>query len=257
MSEYCENCQYGNREDGKITCTQQPEYVEFGGYCDCYIMDNEQLKLENDSLSTNYAIIIDQYETMRTRAEKAEAEVERWKIQAEIAFYDHEIAGVMHSVDKWFDEVDETINPSTRACHAREIALKAIEFQMRRASKAEAEVERLRLENEQYSKRFLVVQENEQLKQENEKLKYTLEDAYIYKQKYYEIKKKETPMQAKLTEYITNEDGHADIVLSCPICGDTVGIGLDEDEETKTQYNIFGEYCAECGQRICEIYIEP
>lgn len=40
-----------------------------------------------------------------------------------------ELDGVMHSVDKWFDEDDPRLkhNPATRSADAREIALKAIE----------------------------------------------------------------------------------------------------------------------------------
>ena len=40
-----------------------------------------------------------------------------------------ELDAVMMSIDKWFDEGDERLkdNPATRAAHAREIALQAIE----------------------------------------------------------------------------------------------------------------------------------
>ena len=41
--------------------------------------------------------------------------------------YEAILFGVMHSVDKWFDRVDENINEATRAAHAREIALREIE----------------------------------------------------------------------------------------------------------------------------------
>jgi chromosome segregation ATPase len=37
------------------------------------------------------------------------------------------LAGVMHSVDKWFDKVDENTDEVNRAAQAREIALQAIE----------------------------------------------------------------------------------------------------------------------------------
>lgn len=42
---------------------------------------------------------------------------------------DYELMSVMQSVDKWFDDGDPRLNdnPATRASHAREIALKAIE----------------------------------------------------------------------------------------------------------------------------------
>jgi chromosome segregation ATPase len=40
---------------------------------------------------------------------------------------EYTLIGVMHSVDKWFDEVDESTDEVNRAAQAREIALQAIE----------------------------------------------------------------------------------------------------------------------------------
>lgn len=47
--------------------------------------------------------------------------------QQEIENLKYTLIGVMHSVDKWFDDVDESVDEVNRAAQAREIALQAIE----------------------------------------------------------------------------------------------------------------------------------
>lgn len=51
-----------------------------------------------------------------------------------------ELDGVMHSVDKWLKGDALKNNPATRAADAREVALKAIEAEKRRADQAEKEL---------------------------------------------------------------------------------------------------------------------
>lgn len=48
-------------------------------------------------------------------------------LQDQLDKKDAEIFGIMHSVDKWFDEVDESVDNVNRSAKAREIALQAIE----------------------------------------------------------------------------------------------------------------------------------
>ena len=58
-----------------------------------------------------------------------------------------EVVGIMHSVDKWFDDGDPTLleNPTQRAVVARERALKAIES-------AHADMDKARTERDQFKK---------------------------------------------------------------------------------------------------------
>jgi tetratricopeptide (TPR) repeat protein len=49
------------------------------------------------------------------------------KLQRENEWLQYNIIGIMHSVDKWFDEADENMDEVNRAAQAREIALQAIE----------------------------------------------------------------------------------------------------------------------------------
>jgi hypothetical protein len=58
--------------------------------------------------------------------------------------YYYKVVGIMHSVDKWLENVEEDAgNEVERAAQAREIALQAIERQEARAEKAEAEKQEL------------------------------------------------------------------------------------------------------------------
>jgi hypothetical protein len=67
------------------------------------------------------------------------------------------------------------------------------------------------------------------------------------------LKQKEIPMIPKV-EAVTDEEGYKYEHLSCPVCGDMVGTGHDEDDDGVIKYNLYGKYCSECGQKIDEYF---
>jgi septation ring formation regulator EzrA len=73
--------------------------------------ENEQLKDENISIRKWNKCVDEDYP----------------KLLEENKRLQYTLIGVMHSVDKWFDEVDENVDEVNRAVQAREIALQAIE----------------------------------------------------------------------------------------------------------------------------------
>lgn len=78
------------------------------------------LELEKNHESVTYNIANNALSTSPTTYHNpADAE--------EIEQLEYTLLGVMHSVDKWFDEVDESVDEVNRAAQAREIALQAIE----------------------------------------------------------------------------------------------------------------------------------
>lgn len=76
----------------------------------------------------------------------------------EIRDKDAELFGVMHSVDKWFDEDDPRLkdNEATRASYAREIALRAIESR-------DAKIDRLKKALHLWKSGILIRSKNERL----------------------------------------------------------------------------------------------
>jgi hypothetical protein len=73
--------------------------------------ENEQLKDENISIRKWNKCVDEDYP----------------KLLEENKRLQYTLIGVMHSVDKWFDEADESVDEVNRAAQAREIALQAIE----------------------------------------------------------------------------------------------------------------------------------
>jgi len=88
-----------------------------------------------------------------------------------------ELFGVMHSIEKWFDEDDERLknNPTTVAGNAREIALKAIEEAMIEASILDDKLDFSKKKNETITDMYNGLSiENKELKEEIARLKEKL-----------------------------------------------------------------------------------
>lgn len=90
--------------------------------------------IKNALSSTDYHNPADVAEIEQLKDENASirkwntcVEEDRPKLLKENERLQYTLIGVMHSVDKWFDEVDESIDEVNRAAQAREIALQAIE----------------------------------------------------------------------------------------------------------------------------------
>jgi len=75
-------------------------------------------------------------DTQATQMFRLKAELRQTQADNERLTYT--LAGIMHSVDKWFDKVDENTDEVNRAAQAREIALQAIEKRDEALKRAES-----------------------------------------------------------------------------------------------------------------------